>query len=84
MRQKGAKSLGGSTGFRKYDVNVGCFLSLRQLCQKAKYRWGNNEVTKNMNQEKPVEEVFFGNLRFANEKLPSPTNAFIQLQISQQ
>ena len=47
---------------------LGVSFHSRQLCQKAKYRWGKNEVTKNMNQEKPVEEVFFGNLRFANEK----------------
>ena len=38
MRQKGAKSDGGSWGFREYDVRVGCLLSLRQLCQKAKHR----------------------------------------------
>ena len=54
-------------GFREYDVRVGCFLSLRQLCQKAKYR-RKKEVMKNMNQEKLVEEVIFENLRFANEK----------------
>ena len=55
MRQKGAKSDGGSWGFREYDVSIGCFLLLRQLCQKGKYR-RKNEVMKNM---KPVEEVFF-------------------------
>ena len=40
MRQKGAKSDGGSWEFREYDVTAGvrCFLLLRQLCQKAKYR----------------------------------------------
>ena len=36
MRQKGTKSDGGSWKIREYDVKVGCFLSLRQLCQKAK------------------------------------------------
>ena len=35
MRQKGTHSDGGSWGIREYDVRVGCFLSLRQLCQKA-------------------------------------------------
>ena len=36
--QKGTQLDGGSWGIREYDVRVGCFLSLRQLCQKAKYR----------------------------------------------
>ena len=42
------------------------------------------EVTKNMNQEKPVEEVFFKTCVLRMKKLPSTKKYFIQLQISQQ
>ena len=38
MWQKGTKSDGGSWGILECDVRVGCFISLRQICQKAKYR----------------------------------------------
>ena len=36
--EKSTKSEVGSWGIREYDVRVGCFLSFRQLYQKAKYR----------------------------------------------
>ena len=45
---------------------------------------GEKEVTKNMNQEKPVEEVFCETCVLRMKKLPSTTKSFIQLQISQQ
>ena len=45
---------------------------------------GKKEVMKNMNQEKPVEEVFFETCVLRMKKLPSTTKSFIQLQISQE
>ena len=41
------------------------------------------EVMKNMNQEKTAEEVFFETCILRMKKLPSTTQSFIQLQISQ-
>ncbi len=41
------------------------------------------EVMKNMNQEKTVEEVFFETCILRMKKLPSTTKSFVQLQISQ-
>ena len=45
---------------------------------------GKKEVMKNMNQEKPVEEVFFETCVLQMNKRPSTTTSFMQLQISQQ
>ena len=55
MRQKGTKSDGGSWGIRKYDVRVGCFLSLRQLglMPKSKISTGKTQQLIELVREHP-------------------------------